>query len=68
MTNRGMSNPRDADLSKYSILELYSSGMRFCGDYDEGAAVEHYLKLHPEADPSEVRAELREEIARLEQP
>ena len=68
MTNRGMSNPRDADLATYTVHQLLVSGSRFVDDYDEDAAVEHYLKLHPEADPSEVRAELRDVIARLEQP
>lgn len=57
---------QDVDLSKYSILELYSSGMRFCGDYDEEAAVEHFVQLHPKADPAEVRAELLRQISRPE--
>jgi len=62
-----MSDP-PADLATYTVHQLLISGSRFVGDYDEDAAVEHYLKLHPEADPSAVRAELREEIARLEHP
>ena len=53
------------DLTKYSILELYSSGMRFVGDYDEDAAVEQYLDLHPDADEAAVRAELQAALAKL---
>ena len=46
-----------ADLSKYSVHELLVSGSRFVDDYDENAAVEHYLQLHPQADEQTVRAE-----------
>lgn len=53
------------DLTKYSILELYSAGMRFVGDYDEDAAVEQYLALHPGAQESVVRAELQSALANL---
>ena len=48
-----------ADLSKYSVHELLVSGSRFVDDYDENAAVEHYLQLHPQADEQTVRAELQ---------
>lgn len=48
-----------ADLSKYSVLELYNSGSRFVDDYDEAAAVDHFLQLHPSADRAKVVAELK---------
>lgn len=57
-----MTKSAGPDLSKYSVLELYSSGMRFCGDYDEAAAVEHYLELHPHADRTMVEDELRRSL------
>lgn len=50
-----MTTPTGPDLAKYSILELYSSGMRFCGDYDDDAAIQHYLELHPGVDEARVR-------------
>lgn len=57
-----MPDQPDVDLATYSVLELYSSGMRFCGDYDEAAAVDHYLELHPEADRATVEDELRRSL------
>ena len=50
------------DLRTYSVRELLAAGSRFTDDYDEEAAVQQYLELHPEANESAVRAELRGEI------
>lgn len=54
---------RDADLATYTVHQLLVSGSRFVVDYDEDAAVEHYLRLHPKADEQVVRAELAAAIA-----
>lgn len=48
----------------YSILHLYLVGARMTDDYTRDNAVEDYLRLHPEADGAEVRAELNRELAK----
>lgn len=42
----------------YTVYGLYAAGSRFSDDYAQDDAVEHYLELHPEANPVAVRAEL----------
>lgn len=49
----------------YSVLKLLVNGGRMLDDYTEDDAVSDYLKLHPEADEAEVRAELKRELASL---
>jgi hypothetical protein len=50
---------------QYSVYELLALGSRFVDDYDEDAAVGHYMELHPEADEKAVRAEFAAEIDRI---
>lgn len=52
------------DLKTYSVYDLYCAGGRFSDDYDDTDAVEHYLEMHPDADPVAVRAELTIAIAK----
>lgn len=49
----------------YSVLDLYVVGSRMTDDFDEEAAVDYFLELHPEADRDAVRAELDRELAKL---
>lgn len=51
-----------ADLRRYSVYDLLVSGSRFTDDYDEAAAIEHYLELHPGADRQAVTVELRNAV------
>lgn len=53
----------DADLATYTVHQLLVSGSRFVDDYDEAAAVSHYLQLHPQADEDAVRRELAAAVA-----
>jgi hypothetical protein len=47
----------------YSVFDLYVVGCRFVDDYDQDAAVDYYLKLHPDSDRRAVRAELELELS-----
>lgn len=47
----------------YSVFKLFVNGTRMVDDYDEDAAVEDYLKLHPDADKIKVREELEDAVA-----
>lgn len=51
---------------KYSVLKLLTNGLRMTDDYSEEAAIEDYLRLHPEANRDTVRAELEAELLRLD--
>ena len=51
--------PVPFDLSAYSVLDLYNSGVRFCDDYDERAAIDQYMALHPQANRAAVERELQ---------
>ena len=55
-------NPREDHRKDYSILHLFMVGIRMTDDYDEDKAVKTFLRLHPEADEAEVRAELMREL------
>ena len=59
-----MAELKEPDLRTYSIHELYVAGLRFVSDYDEAAAVDQFMDLHPQADRQKVLDELRREIAR----
>lgn len=59
-----MSELRTADLSKYSVYDLYGSGSRFTDDFEPEDAVLKYMKLHPDADEAAVRKELQDAIDR----
>lgn len=48
----------------YSPLKLYVNGQRMTDDYEVDDAVEDYVRLHPEANADQVRAELLAEIER----
>lgn len=48
----------------YSVMDLLVVGARMVGGFDEEAAVKMYLRLHPQADEAEVRAELSRELAK----
>jgi hypothetical protein len=48
----------------YSILRLYLVGARMHDDYSRDDAVEDFVRMHPDADPAEVRAELDREMAK----
>lgn len=54
--------PGTADLSTYPVFDLYVAGLRFVSDFDEDAAVDLFMDLHPNADRAEVERELREAI------
>lgn len=65
---RESSPSRMADIdprASYSVLDLYLVGSRMTDDFDESAAVEYYLELHPDADADKVRAELESELKRI---
>ncbi|WP_428384119.1 hypothetical protein [Nevskia ramosa] len=55
----------DELMQGYTVLELLVVGERMTDDYDESKAVEMFIRLHPEADPEAVRAELAAEITKL---
>ncbi len=57
-------SPKQEMLKGYTVFQLLASGSRFTDDYDEAAAVDHYMRLHPEADQASVQAELDAEIAK----
>lgn len=42
----------------YTPTQMYINGLRMVGDYDQEAAVEDYMSLHPDADEAAVRAEV----------
>lgn len=48
----------------YSVLKMFVNGQRMVDGYTEEDAIEDYLQLHPEASESEVRAELKRELAK----
>lgn len=58
-----MAEARTDHRRNYTVLELFAAGMRMTDDYSESAAVEDYVKLHPDADPETVRADLQRELA-----
>ena len=54
-----------ADLNTYGVFDLLVSGARFTAEYTEEDAVEHYMRLHPDADERKVRRELRSELKKV---
>jgi len=56
---------KDDHRFSYSVLDLYVVGSRMTDDYDEEAAVNYFLDLHPEANRDAVRKELDQELAKL---
>lgn len=52
--------------SAYSVLGLLTKGIRtYLDEYTEEDAIQDYLKLHPEANEADVRAELKRELDKL---
>lgn len=50
--------------SAYAIRDLLEAGAQFMGEfYDQEAAVQHFLRLHPGASEAEVRGELEAKTA-----
>jgi hypothetical protein len=47
----------------YSPSKLFVNGQRMTDDYTVEDAVAEYLRLHPEADETEVRAEIEKVAA-----
>ena len=56
-------DPRREDHRKdYSVLDHFIVGSRMVDDYTEDSAVRDFLEMHPEANETDVRAELKREL------